>query len=295
MKSKQKVRLILYVIPAFVIYAVFYLFPIVQSIIYSTFEWNGIIMTDTFINVENYKGLFQDEWFLGSIKNNIMLISMVLVIQIPFALLLAILVSTSGKRIKGLGIFRFCFFLPMVASASALALMWKMIYEPNIGLINNALQAIGMGKYVRPWLAMDNSSIFALIPEVWQGVGFYFVVFCAAITGIPTEILESASLDGVNFIQRIRFIILPMIKKIFVSCIILGAIGTIRSFGFVFLLTGGGPVHKTELMATYMYNTAFNSYKYGYASAIATMIFVFSLLFTVLIKGISKCIMKGED
>lgn len=286
--TKKSYKLILFLLPAFVIYGVFYLIPIGQSIYYSTLKWNGLTANNNaFVFLDNYIALFKDEIFFTALKNTLILACFTVFIQIPFALFFSIIMN--HKLIKYQKFYRFIYFLPVIMMGSVVALMWKFMYEPNFGLFNSLLTNLGLEHYTRAWLTDSNTAIyFASIPQTWQFVGLHFAIMCAGLTSIPSELYEASDLDGASFTKQTFYITLPMIKDIIVICLILGTVGTFKAFDHIWLLTRGGPNNSTQLLATYSYREAFEIYKFGYAAAISTMIFVLSVSYTLILKFFTR-------
>ncbi|MCI6450727.1 sugar ABC transporter permease [Hungatella hathewayi] len=212
-------------------------------------------------------------------RNTMLLIVFALIFQVGVALILAICVDSAHH---GFRFFRTVYFFPIVISATAIGLMFSLIYKYDYGLLNYIIQAFGGEPQV--WLTKERSIYMLLIPVCWQFVGFYFVVYLTAIANIPIDIYESAVLDGVKPWQKAIYITVPMLKSSLVANVVLVISGCFRVFDMVYIITGGGPLNSSQLLSSYMYYKAFADYNTGYASAIAIIMMVLGLSITGVVK-----------
>jgi raffinose/stachyose/melibiose transport system permease protein len=197
-----------------------------------------------------------------------------------------------NKKIKGTKFFRTVIFMPVVLSTVIVSLVWNMVYNYQVGLLNRFLDFIGLGMFAQNWLGDPKLAMLSVsITIIWQYIGLYTVVFLAALQNVPEEIMEAAEIDGATGWKKTFYVTIPMIWDSIIVALIYCISGSLRSFDLIFLMTNGGPAHATEVMAIYMYNKAFSSFRYGYASAISIMILVMSL---VLIFFVNK-IMRREN
>lgn len=262
------------VIPALMIYLVFSIVPIFISFYYSTMAWNGFSDMQ-FVGLANFKEVFQDKVFWLSVRNNILVVLASVFGQIPIALALALLLN---RKIKGAKFFRTIGFMPVVISTVVISITWRMIYNSEYGMINNFLEAIGLGFLEQNWLGDPTWAMIAVcITIIWQFVGLYFIIFLSALQTVPSEILEAADLDGASEWQKTIHVVLPSIWNIILISIVLCISGSLKTFDLIFVMTSGGPANSTEVMATYMYDKTFEGLRYGYGSAISVLIFVFSI------------------
>ena len=193
-----------------------------------------------------------------------------------------------NSGIRASSTFRFIFFLPVIISLTITGLLWSMIYEPNFGILNEMLRSVGLKDWAQLWLA-DKSLVMPaiIVMSAWQGLGFYMVIFFAAMQAIPEELYEAASIDGAGVWQRFRNVTVPMLRSTFIVVIVLNTINGIKVFDQVWVLTAGGPNHASETLGTYLYRTAFGAMgssnpQLGYATSIAMIILVISLIFSVI-------------
>ncbi|WP_163580818.1 carbohydrate ABC transporter permease [Gracilibacillus saliphilus] len=262
------------VIPALVIYLIFSIVPIFISFYYSLMSWNGFSEMQ-FIGLANFKEVFQDSVFWVSVRNNILVVLASVFGQIPIALALALLLN---RKIKGAKFFRTIGFMPVVISTVVISITWRMIYNSEYGMINNFLEAIGLGFLQQNWLGDPTWAMVAVcITIIWQFVGLYFIIFLSALQTVPSEILEAADLDGASEWQKTIHVVLPSIWNIILISVVLCISGSLKTFDLIFVMTSGGPANSTEVMATYMYGKTFEGLRYGYGSAISVLIFVFSI------------------
>lgn len=262
------------VIPALTIYLIFNVIPIFISFYYSTMSWNGFSEMQ-FIGLANFKEVLQDSVFWDSVINNILVVLASVFGQIPIALALALLLN---RKIKGAKFFRTIGFMPVVISTVVISITWRMIYNSEYGMINNLLEAVGLGFLQQNWLGDPTWAMIAVcITIIWQYVGLYFIIFLSALQTVPNEILEAAELDGASEWKKTIHVVLPSIWNIILISIVLCISGSLKTFDLIFVMTSGGPANATEVMATYMYDKTFEGLRYGYGSAISVLIFAFSI------------------
>lgn len=277
---KSKAAIILGILPAFIIYVVFAIFPILQSFYYSLMNWNGFNEM-TFVGLSNFKKLFADPLFWNSVKNNIYVVLASVLGQVPIALFFALLLN---RKIRGAKIFRTIGFLPVVLSTVVISLTWSLIYNSRNGLINEVLRSIGLDSLAQNWLGDTKWTMAAvLVVVIWQFVGLYLIIFLAALQNVPTEILEAAKIDGASEWKTTWKITIPMIWDTILVAIILCISGSLKTFDLIYVMTNGGPAHSTDVMALYMFNETFTKLQYGYGSAVSVFIFFFSLILIAIV------------
>lgn len=284
---RVKWLLVMTLLPALLLYTFFVIIPIFWSAYYGFFNWSGV--TDaTFIGFDNYKEVIQNSIFWKSFKNNMIIVAASVFGQVPIALGFALLLRKNNLFQRFV---RSAIFLPMVISTVVVGLIWGYIYNPQFGIVNSVLTSIGLESWTRAWLADPSVNMYAVaVPIIWNYIGPYLIIFIAAVQNIPSEIEEAASLDGATGFRRLYYVTLPMLWTTIKVAVILCISGSLKAFDQVFIMTGGGPAQSTELMATYMYNNTFLIYRYGYGSAISTMIVILSLILI----GISQIVMRNK-
>ncbi|OUS76499.1 sugar ABC transporter permease [Paenibacillus sp. MY03] len=272
---RSKSFVVLALLPALLIFLVFAIIPIFWSAYYGFFDWKGLGAAK-FIGLNNYEMMLQDPIFWRALKNNLILVASAIIGQVPIALLLALLLLKNSWFNR---ILRSAVFLPMVLSTVVVGLIWGYIYHPQIGLLNQVLEVLGLDSWTRAWLDDPKINMFAVsIPINWANIGPYLIIFIAALQNISSEIGDAAKIDGAIGWRKLFYVTLPIIWGTVVVTIVLCISGSLKAFDHVIVMTGGGPAQSTELLATYMYNNSFTIYRYGYGSAVSTMIILISAL-----------------
>ncbi len=284
----NKKSIAVFVLPAFIIYAIFALFPIAYNVYMSLFDTN-LMGSSTFVGLGNYINLFQDPTFLKALRNNILMVIGSLIAHMPLAMFFG---NAIFKKIKGSSFFQTVFFLPSVICGVAVGLTWAFIYNGNYGLLNAFLKLIGLGGLQQTWLSNKNLALLCIIIVVmWQYVGYHMIIQLAAMRNIDSSYYEAAELDGATGWQQFTNITFPLIKPILKIDAVLIITGSLKYYDLVAVMTGGGPNHATEVMSTYMYYEAFNVLKYGYSAAIGVVL----LLLCVLSVKVADLLFKSES
>jgi ABC-type sugar transport system permease subunit len=275
---------ILFLLPAAIFLLAFTAIPLAQAVVLSFERWNGIEPA-TYVGLRNYRLLVEDATFWQSVGNTIYYTFATIIIHTTIPLLVA---SFLHSGIRGSTIFRFVYFLPVIISLTITGLLWQMILEPNFGMLNEMLRSIGLKDWAQLWLA-DKFWVMPsiILVSVWQSLGFYMMIFFAALQSVPDDLYESAAIDGANAWHRFRYVTVPMLRRTILVVIVLSTIGGIKAFDHIWVMTGGGPNHASETLGTYLYRTAFGTFgssnpQLGYATAIAMLILVLSLIFSVI-------------
>jgi len=279
----NKKAIFLFIFPAFLLFTVIVIVPIFFSVYYSMLDWDGIAQ-GTFVGFKNYIRLFQNnaDGFPRTVINSFILAILSVGIQLPIALTLALVLA---RGIKGEKIFRTVFFVPVIISTVVIGQLWIKIYNPDYGLLNTVLRGIGLESLAGRWLASTEQAlgcVFVVI--VWQYIGYHMLIMYASAKSISPEIYESALIDGANELTIATRISIPLMLPIIRVCVIFAVIGSFKSFDLIYVMTGGGPLHSTEVPTILMYSTIFYKYKYGYGSAMAIFIILECLVFTIAIK-----------
>ena len=268
--------------PALVIMLTFFVIPVIYVVVVSMLKWNGI-SAPTVVWFQNFEKLFHDKAFIRSVRNNIVWALVAGFIQVPLAMLMAIILS---RKPKGWKFFRTVYFFPQVISGIALATLWRAIYSADTGLLNGLLRAIGMGDAARDWLGTVETAFPAVLIYWVFYVGYYMVIMMADITTIDTAYYEAATIDGASDFQQAIYITIPLIKKTsLLTCVTLASVLGLRQFEQVYMLTNGGPANKTNTMVLYMYKKMQDS-NYGRASASAVILILVGVIFIVCIRAI---------
>jgi len=270
---------ILFVLPALTLYLIFMAYPFFRSIYFSFTSWNGVTAVKEWVGLANYRALIADDRFWLSLKNTVIWVIVGTIAPIVVGMLLAVLL---WSRPKGFTLFRTTFFMPQVLSTVVIGIVWNWIYNPIFGILNKSLDAIGLKNISRGWLGDPDVALYAvLVAAIWATIGFVFVIFLAGLQNVSKDLLEAATVDGANVWQRFWNVTVPQMASVLNVVIALLLIGGFSVFDIVFVMTGGGPANATEVLATYTYKEAFTQNNVGYASALAVVITVISLIASV--------------
>ncbi|MEU4693638.1 sugar ABC transporter permease [Actinoplanes sp. NPDC023714] len=268
-------------IPALVLHVVFVLSPYAQAFYLSLTDWTGVAGEARYVGADNFVRLGGDALFLDAVRNNAVMLLVVPAATIALALFLSSMLSAR----RGGTAYQIVFFFPQMLSLVIIAVLWSFVYNPNTGLLNAGLRAIGLGSLARSWLAEPSLALPAVMAVViWSSVGFYVVLFRAAIDGIPQELFEAARLDGAGGWAAFRGITLPLLREnVQVAFVYLGIIA-LDGFVLVQVMSvgPGGPDGATEVVGLTLYRTAFTYGKFGYATAMGVALFFAALTFSIL-------------
>jgi raffinose/stachyose/melibiose transport system permease protein len=281
MVHKSKRYFYLFLAPALFLVAVFIIYPLIRTVFYSFTNWRNFSVKQTFNGIQNYVQIIRDPIIRVSLKNTFFMMFFVFLFQMIVAMILAMLLDSTKHLFK---FFRTVFFFPILISATAIGLMFRLMYTYEYGLLNYFVTLFGGEKKV--WLTEQSAMFMVTIPIMWQYVGFYFVIFMAGISKIPADIYESAELDGIGPFQKAVYITVPLMRDVITSAAILIISGCFKVFDMVFIITNGGPLNASQLLSTYMYNMAFTRANNGYASAIAIVMIILGTGITVIMRKI---------
>lgn len=272
---------IILLLPSLIFYSVFVIMPLGRAFQLSLTDWDGISPTLNYVGAENYTGIWTESRFLTSLWRNLIWWIMHVVLAVGSGLILAILISEVGR---GRFFFRTVAFFPHVLSLAVVGVIWGQLYHPTIGLINTTLERLGLNELVRIWLGDPGLALYSVgVASAWQAYGFYLVIFIAGIQSIDPQLYEAARVDGANAWQRIWDITIPSLHNTMTIVLTLAFISAMKGFGSVWAMTQGGPGYASELVAVYVWRTAFQSGAIGQAAAaglsLAIIVIVFSYLF----------------
>jgi ABC-type sugar transport system permease subunit len=263
-----------FLVPAAVIYVSVVVFPVFYSTFISLFKWNGIAKME-FLGLDNFISLFKDPIFKKAITNNFIWIILSLFATMTISLGFAVVLN---KQFRGRTFFRGFFYFPAVIAPIAVAIIWRWIYNPSFGFINQVLQYISV-PFQQSWISDPKASIYAIFgASVWQGMGQPMLFFLAGLQTVPEEVLEAATIDGASNPRRFFLITVPMMKETFVIVIANLVVGAMKVFDVVMGLTAGGPNNATQMMSTYMYSQTFRYNNVGYGTAIAVLMVIFMMV-----------------
>ncbi len=280
LKAREAISGWLFVSPALIGFGIFTFGAIVYSFYLSLTNWN-LLSEPKYIGIDNYIKIFKDDqYFYKFMGNTVYFVVFLVPIVLAISLVLAVLIN---KRVKGIvkG-YRAILFLPSITSTVAISMVWIWIFNPEMGLINTFLTAIGF-QSTPLWLSSPDSSKMALIiMRTWQMSGYYMLIFLAGLQTIPNQLYEAAAIDGAGTVKRFFKITLPMLSNTTFVVIILLVIESFNMFESVYIMTGGGPLGSTSTIMYYIYQQAFTNYNMGYASALSWVLFVVILIITLI-------------
>jgi len=270
----------LFVLPAFLLYTVFMIYPFIQAVYFAFTDWNGASADKNFVGFDNFRELVDDDLLWTSLRHTVVWVVVGTVGPIVVGLLLAMML---WRRPKGFTLFRTAFFMPQVLSSVVIAIVWGWIYNPRFGILNQSLDRVGLESVSRGWLGDPDFALYAvMVASIWAETGFVFVVFLAGLQNVSKDLLEAATLDGANAWRRFRDVTVPQLANVVTVVTALLLIGGFSAFDIVFAMTGGGPNNATQLIATYTYDAAFTQNRVGYASTLALVITVISLVASII-------------
>ena len=284
---QYKLNIFLFLLPALCLFVAVLIAPIVMSFYYSLTEWNGFT-TPEFIGLKNYVELFTSKSINISraLKNAFLLALLSCVIQLPFALWMALRLA---RPIKGKTALLSIYFMPVLISTVVIGQLWLKIYNPDYGVLNVLLRSLGLDSWTHIWLGDKKYALrAAFVPILWQYVGYHMLLMYAGIKGVPVELTEAAMLDGCTPAQANRYIVIPYIRPILRVSVIFAITGSLKSFDLIYVLTNGGPSHVTEVPSTLMISMLFLRNRYGMGSAIAVMLIILCFFFALVINAVFK-------
>lgn len=278
----NKLVILSLVLPGLLLFLFAILAPICLSVYYGFTDYSGM-GTYQMIGIENYKTLMHDEAFWTSLRNSLLLAIGFIFIQHPLALIVAAVLDK--LRGRGENFFRCIYFIPNVISVAVIAYLWKFIYNPDFGLLNNVIKAFG-GKGDINWFSNDTAIWSVLVVLIWHGFGWGMLIYYTGIKNIDPVLYEAAAIDGAN--QRTIFlrITLPLMKPVIQVNVTMAVISALKQMETVYLLTNGGPGNSTQFAANYLYQQAFKAFKYGYGNAIGVVFIIICLAVTVFLNKI---------
>ena len=256
--------------------------PMLASILISVTRWD-FISPPTYIGLENYQAMLSDELFFKSLK----VTTVYTVWSVPLGLLGGLLIALlMNQNLKGITVFRTIYYLPSVIAGVAVALLWQWVFNPNYGLINGMLSLVGIEG--PKWIYTEDWVVPAYVIMSLWGVGASMIIYLAALQSVPTELYEAAALDGAGALRRLLSITLPLISPVIFFNLIIGIINSFQIFTSVYIMTQGGPNNGSLFFVLYIYRHAFEYFNTGYASALAWVLFIVIMLFTLFIFRSSK-------
>ena len=275
-----------FLLPALILFLLFVIYPIFRSLYFSLFDWNGLGPAVDYVGLQNFKNILSDQVFLKALRNVFLIIIFSVGIQLPLALALAVMV---GRGLPGRGLFRTIFFMPYVLSEVNVAIMWMLLYnpDPDRGLLNAIV--VGLGGEPIGWLSDPKIVLFSIfIAITWKYFGFHMLLYLAGLQNIPIELEEAARIDGASNFQNFFYITLPLLGSTIRTSVYLSVLGVIQQFIPFWVMTKGGPVNSSEMLATYMYRFSFVRFQLGYGSAVAIYMFLICVAFSLIYQRLTR-------
>jgi raffinose/stachyose/melibiose transport system permease protein len=276
LRRTQMYYAILFIAPGLAIYLVFMLYPFLNTIYLSFTNWNGATVTKDFVGQSNYARMFGDAAVLRAFSNNVIWVIIGTISPVVIGLFLALLLW-SGTR--GSLVFRTIYFLPFILPLVVVALVWQWIFHPLFGPVNKVLDSVGLEGLSRGWLGDPNTALYAVLVSAIPGAtGLVVMILFAALQNVDVSQVEAAKIDGANWSQRAWYIVIPQLAPVITMVTAITLIGGFAVFDNVFVMTGGGPGHASEVLGTYTYQVAFQQNQAGYGSTLAVLMTALSLV-----------------
>jgi ABC-type sugar transport systems, permease components len=282
-KSHYRTGVLLFMLPAAAIFAVYFIYPIAFLAYTSFMKWDSITPME-FVGLDNYRRLLEDRVFHIALRNTLLWGLFAVFLHIPMAMLVAMILA---RKIAGWKFFRTVFFLPNLISTLALAMLWQFIYNGEFGLLNELLRFVGLASWQRNWLGELDTAFPALIAHWIFYIGYFMVIFLAYITTIDASLYESSEIDGASVFRQDWHITLPLMKPAVSVAVLLALTDTLKNFEAPFLLTNGGPVNQTTVMSLHIYNRMV-SYQYGYADTLALMLIAIGACMVLAVRALFR-------
>lgn len=277
-KKQRNFFIVFCIVPTFLIFSIFTLYPLFSGLYYSFFDWSGSSNVKTFIGIDNYKKLFQDPIIPKTIIHDYFLVATKVVGIMMMALFFA--VALTQLKIKEAPFYRIVFFFPNIMSVVVIGILWTFIYNPSLGLVNSGLDFLGLEQFAKPWLGDEKLALPSLVlPAIWAGIGLFMLMLMGGIANVSKSFYEAAEIDGATEWQQFWKVTVPLIWPQIKISVLYIVITTLNgSFILVQVMTGGGPNNSTHVMGSYLYQQAFVHFNFGYGATIGVMILVLSLL-----------------
>ncbi|GAA3555650.1 sugar ABC transporter permease [Microlunatus spumicola] len=276
-RERQAPKAFLTIVPGYFFFVAFLLVPLALTIVLSFTDWNGYSYDDiSFNGVQNYLDLAKDPVFVQALVHNVAFLAGSVVLKTGLALALAL---AFRKAFPLSGLFQGIFLVPSTLSLVVVGIVLKFVFDPNNGLVNPMLDAVGLGALAGPWLADTSRALPLLVLlDVWVGFGLYLFIFIAGMASLPGDVFEAAKVDGAGWWKETGFVTIPMLADTIKLVLLLAAIDGLKVFATIYVSTGGGPNHGTEVLSTWAFFQAFSGNQVGYGSAILVVLLVITLV-----------------
>jgi raffinose/stachyose/melibiose transport system permease protein len=280
--SRRGVTAYLYLAPALAMLGTFVYGPALENIRYSLYSWSSMSLDWDFVGLANYRAMVSNPIFWSALVNNLIYAVVSVAVQVFVALGLAAALESGIFRPLTRSFFRTTLFLPSILPVTVVGVLWQLIYQPGIGLIDQLLTLMGLQQFAHVWLGEETTALISVVMvSQWQWTGYMMALFMVAIQAIPRDLYEAMELEGANRWQQFRHLTVPAVRETTLIMTIITIFGAFKVFDIVWVMTAGGPNRASEVLGTHMYRSAFRDDVVGYASAVATFIFFITLLIGV--------------
>jgi raffinose/stachyose/melibiose transport system permease protein len=269
-----------FLLPALIIYALFALYPMVDGLWLSFFDWDGVSADRHWVGLENYVQVFtQDPVFWRAVSNSVIWVTLSLIIPTSVGLSFAVALD---QKLRGRNAFRAALYLPAVIASIAVATMWSWMYNPIFGIVNATMEAVGLEWLIQDWLGDPDIALYSiLVAYAWQATGAAMVLFLAGLQNVSQELKEAARVDGASHWQVFRSVTFPALMPTFVVVTVLSIISSLKVFDLVYGMTGGGPAQSTQVLALWSYTQSFTLHDYGNGMAVAMVLLAVTLVIVI--------------
>mgnify|MGYP001623032732 CR=1 FL=1 len=289
MKKKvySKLTIIIFLAPALIMLVAFILYPVCNTIYLSFNEWKGIYGSPvTFVGLKNYIDVLKSDSFWQSMLNSVFFMIGGFFILMPLSFGLALLITS---KLRGTKFMKTAFFMPVMLSTTAVALIWVYLLNPSFGAVNQILNTAGLEGLAKDWLSTPGLNIWCVIlVNEWMYAGYNMLIFAAGLVSIPSDVYEAAKLDGCTGIKQLRYISIPLSRESFKIFSVLCVTGCLKAFDLVWAMTKGGPNHTSEVPATLLYNEAFTFKYFGKSSSIGVLLLILGIILSVMLNNFFK-------
>lgn len=264
-----------FLVPGLALYVYVVIMPSIQVVNNGFYDWRPG-QVPTLVGFANYVEMFADKAFIDALFHTFVLLIGSMIVALPLGFLFALLIQ---RKPWGHGVFQTVYFIPMVLSSAVIAVLWAQVYATQFGLLNTTLRFLGLEQLTRSWLGETDTALYAVVAVVgWQYVGLYMLIFLSAMQRIPPSIYEAGALDGATGLVQVRRLTIPMLFDTVKLSVILAVTGAVQYFNLILAMTAGGPANSSSVLASYMFNKAFQESRLGYAAAVATIMLVLNLV-----------------
>ncbi|GAA4954304.1 carbohydrate ABC transporter permease [Actinoplanes utahensis] len=285
-----------FLVPPLLLYGIFVVSPYTQAFQISTTNWTGLSPTFEFVGLANFQRLLDDGYLWNALRHNGLLLLFLPLVTILLGLFFASMISVGGRAdrvgvhgVRGAGFYRVVYFFPQVLSVAIIGVLWKEMYAPHTGMINGLLRAVGLDRLAVAWLGDPRFSFWCVLAVlIWMNVGFYVVLFSAAMQSIPRDLYEAALLDGAGRLVTLVRVTVPLVWDTIQVAWVYLAIIAIDGFAVVQIITDGGPSASSDVVGLRLYKTAFGDGQFGYASAIGVAMFFLTLTVAVMFLRVTR-------